>query len=284
MEQTFLASTGTPFGDQDYKFLCKRVEQRFRIRLSDYKPDQMSRRVSALARQIGCKSFANYVALIEQDRNALEAFLNLMTINVTEFFRNSSLFDELANEILPMTVPARAGEAFSVWSAGCSNGAEAYTLAMILQERLGDKPYKIKGTDIDLAMIARASSPNFTAQELAGVRADRRDKFFSSPDDLTYVPKLMLRKNCHFFRHDLLADPYPNAEHDLILCRNVVIYFNDDAKERIYEGFFRALKPGGVLFVGGTERIGSAGKIGFESLRPFFYRKPALAAAVRRAA
>ena len=283
MEPNTISITGPNFAEQDYRFFCKRVELRFRIRLSDYKPEQMMRRVSALARQNGCPSFITYVGLLERDRAALEGFLDLMTINVTEFFRNGNVFDEFATKILPVIKSSRTGESFTAWSAGCSNGAEAYSLAMILQERMADRPYRIKGTDIDLSIIAKAGSPAFTGAELGGVSAERRAKFFSSPDDQTFMPKLLLRKNVHFTRHDLLADPFPNQEYDLILCRNVVIYFNDDAKERIYEGFFRALKPGGVLFVGGTERIATASKIGYECIQPFFYQKP-VAAAVRRAA
>lgn len=280
MESNTFSIGGPPFGDSDYKFLCQRAELRFRIKLSDYKPDQMCRRVASLAKQIGCTSFVTYVALLEKDQTALSQFLDLMTINVTEFFRNTSLFNELAEQILPL-LPT---DSFSAWSAGCSNGAEAYTLAMILQERLGEKPFRIKGTDIDLTIIARAGAPAFTAAELAGVSEERRTKFFSSPDDRTYMPKLSLRRNVSFTRHDLLGDLYPPNEYDLILCRNVLIYFNDDAKDRIYEGFFKALKPGGVLFVGGTERIPMPGKIGYESIRPFFYRKPAAVGALRKAA
>lgn len=283
MESKSFSITGTPFAEQDYRFFCKRVELRFRIRLSDYKPEQMMRRVAAIARQNNCPSFIAYVGLLERDRTALEAFLDLMTINVTEFFRNGNVFEEFSEKILPLLNNARPGETFSAWSAGCSNGAEAYSLAMILQAKFGDKPYRIKGTDIDLSIIAKAGSPAFTSAELAGVTLDRRAKFFSSPDDQTFMPKLILRKNIHFTRHDLLSDAFPNQEYDLILCRNVVIYFNDDAKERIYEGFFRALKPGGILFVGGTERIATAAKIGYETLRPFFYQKPALVD-LRRAA
>ncbi|HTQ09609.1 MAG TPA: protein-glutamate O-methyltransferase CheR [Fimbriimonadaceae bacterium] len=275
---------GVPFGEPDYRFLCQKVEQRFRIKLSDYKPEQMSRRIATLAKQLGCPSFAAYVGLLERDQIALTQFFDLMTINVTEFFRNSSLFEELIGKILPLIPSPAPGETFAAWSAGCSNGAEAFTVAMLLQEAFGDKPFRIKGTDIDLTMIAKASSPSFTAAELSGVSASRLDRFFSSPDEKSYVPKIQLRRNVHFARHDLLADPYPPQEYDLILCRNVVIYFNDDAKERIYEGFYKALKPGGVLFVGGTERIATAPRIGFELIRPFFYSKPAASAGLKRAA
>jgi chemotaxis protein methyltransferase CheR len=119
---------------------------------------------------------------------------------------------------------------------------------------------------------------------MAGVTKERRDAHFSSPDDKNFLPKLQLRRNVQFARHDQLSDAYPVGQYDLILCRNVVIYFNDVAKERIYEGFTTALKPGGILFVGGTERIATAQKLGLEMIQPFFYQKPARAGILKRAA
>jgi chemotaxis protein methyltransferase CheR len=254
--------------------LCQRIEARYGIHLGDYKPEQMSRRIASLARHVGSTSFLAYVSLLERDGKALEAFFDLMTINVTELFRNTSLFEDLAKKILPKIPPPTLAVPFSVWSAGCSYGAEAYTLAIILSEAFGDKPFRIRGTDIDLVMLAKANMPSFTAADMAGVSAERRETYFSSPDDKNYVPKLQIRRNVQFARHDLLSDAYPKAQYDLILCRNVVIYFNDDAKERIYAGFTEALKPGGVLFVGGTERIATAQKLGLEIVQPFFYQKP----------
>lgn len=275
--------SGAPYGEADYKFFCQRIESRFRIRLNDYKPEQMSRRVASLSKHLGCASFAAYALSIERDAAALSEFLDLMTINVTELFRNASLFEDLATKMLPRS-PAFTSGGFTAWSAGCSYGAEAYTLAIVLREAFGERPFKIRGTDIDLTMLAKANAPCFSEADMVQVSRQRRDAHFSSPDERTYLPKIHLKRSIEFGRHDLLADVYPAAQYDLILCRNVVIYFNDDAKERIYEGFFHALKPGGILFVGGTERIATATRIGYEMLQPFFYQKPAAVQQLRRAA
>lgn len=267
------AFAGTGFGTQDYNLFCQRVQTRFRIKLGDYKPEQMSRRIASLAKQVGCPSFIAYFQMIEASPFALDQFLDLMTINVTELFRNPSLFEQLTKHIIASQA-FKEGSAYSVWSAGSSYGAEAYTMAVILEEIMSGKPYRIKGTDIDLAILAKANSPSFTEADMAGVSRTRREAFFNSPDDCTYLPKLAIRKNVMFTRHDLLADDFPVAQYDLILCRNVVIYFTDEAKERIYNGFYQALKPGGILFVGGTERIATSTKIGYETVEPFVYRKP----------
>jgi chemotaxis protein methyltransferase CheR len=276
-------SASSPFGNQDYAVFCQKVEDRFRIKLGDYKPEQMSRRVSSLARQLGCPSFFAYFGLIEKDAHALDQFLDLMTINVTELFRNPLLFQQLADRIAA-SQGTRDGSAYSVWSAGCSYGAEAYTMAIILEEILGGRPYRVRGTDVDLAILAKANSPSFTEADMANVSKARREAHFNTPDGTTYLPKLALRRNVTFTRHDLLSGEYMPSQYDLILCRNVVIYFTDEAKERIYEGFFQSLKPGGILFVGGTERIATASKIGFETVEPFVYRRPATVGVMKKAA
>ncbi len=122
-------------------------------------------------------------------------------------------------------------------------------------------------------MIARAERPCFNAADMLNISPARRQTHFHELDG-SFQPKINLRNMTRFGPHDLLGDNYPKSEYDLILCRNVVIYFTDDAKERIYRGFYQALKPGGILFVGGTERLSDHRAIGFDLIRPFFYRKP----------
>lgn len=248
-----------------------------RIRLTDYKVDQMLRRVSQMAKQGGCNSFVEYFVAMQKDPQLLKGFLDQMTINVTELMRNKELFADLQKTLLPELVESRKGARLDVWSAGCSYGAEAYTVAMLINELTPVPQYHIKGTDLDLSVLARANSATFNGMDMAGVDPERRKKFFMSIDDNTFMPMPNLRRSVVFEKHDLLADTYPTNAFDLILCRNVVIYFTDEAKARIYQGFYQALRPGGILFVGGTERLGDLGPPGLKLLRPFFYRaiKPA---------
>jgi len=262
-----------PFGEADFAGFQQRIAARTGLRLSEYKSDQMCRRLAALAAKSGCASFAAYAALVERDPARLAEFRDRMTINVTELLRNPDRFEELRTNVLPGLLAQRKAAPLSVWSAGCSYGAEAYTLAMLLHEASPAVPHRIKGTDIDLAILAKADRPSFSAADMVNISPARRQAHFHEARD-AFQPKAHLRTRVLFGPHDLLAGPYPRAEYDLILCRNVVIYFNDDAKERIYRGFHAALRPGGVLFVGGTERLSDHKTIGFELLRPFFYRKP----------
>jgi chemotaxis protein methyltransferase CheR len=262
------------FGDSDYQAFQQRVQSRLGVRLADYKSDQMRRRVGMMAQQAGCASFMAYFAAMERDAALLAAFLDKMTINVTELLRNPERFADLARAVLPDLLARRGRTPLSVWSAGCSYGAEAYTMAMLLHELSPTAGHRIKGTDIDLVILARASSARFSDADMANISPARRRAHFTPVIAGQFTPAAHLRKAVQFGKHDLLGDPYPREQYDLILCRNVVIYFTEEAKERIYRGFFQALRPGGVLFVGGTERLTDHRAIGYELVLPFFYRKP----------
>ena len=266
----------TAFGDNDYAWFSAKVQAKFNVRLGDYKPEQMKRRLTTLAERCGAHSFVAYFALLEQDRDKLSQFLDEMTINVTELLRNPALFDTLMNDVLSSRFPRRDGGEFRAWSAGCSYGAEAYTLAMLLHEAARGSKFRIRGTDVDLTVLARAGNPVFTKEDMANIAEERRKRHFFSPDGSTFMPQNHLKAAVEFGHHDLLGNNYPPAHYDLILCRNVLIYFTDDAKERIYQNLSRALRPGGVLFVGGSERLSDHAKAGLDFVRPFFYEKPSV--------
>ena len=244
----------------------------------------MRRRLQTLAEAHRHSSFTDFFRRIQACSTLRQAFLDTMTINVTEMLRNPERFEELARDLLPPLLAGRGAQPFSVWSAGCSYGAEAYSLALLLHEREPDGAHRICGTDVDEAVLSRAAAACFAAADMAQVSPDRRQAHFADEGDSTpggagpFVPRFRplphLRARVRFRRHDLLRDPYPRAEHHLIVCRNVLIYFTEDAKERIARGFWEALKPGGLLFVGGTERLPDHQALGFELIRPFFYCKP----------
>lgn len=264
---------GPGFGDTQYTDFQRRIETKTGIKLVDYKPDQMRRRVSMMALRAGYESYGDYFAAMDRDGALLSTFLDKMTINVSELLRNPPRFDDLMRTVLPKHLADSRRPYLNIWSAGCSYGAEAYTLAMLMHERDSHSGDKILGTDIDVEILKRARDPHFTAADMANISVERRLSHFKPVGD-KWTVQPHLRSRVSFARHDLLADPYPRAEYDLILCRNVVIYFTDVAKERIYRGFYEALTPGGILFVGGTERLADHRAIGFELVMPFFYRKP----------
>jgi chemotaxis protein methyltransferase CheR len=264
---------GPGFGDAQYADFQRKIEAKTGIKLVDYKPEQMRRRVSMMALRAGFESYTDYYAAMERDQAVLTAFLDKMTINVSELLRNPPRFDDLMQRILPKVLNDRQVSSLNIWSAGCSYGAEAYTLAMLMHQRDPHAGDKILGTDIDVEILRRARDPQFSAADMTNISPERRAAHFQQIGDKWTVQQ-HLRSRVSFARHDLLSDPYPRNEYDLILCRNVVIYFTDVAKERIYRGFYEALNPGGILFVGGTERLADHRAIGFELVIPFFYRKP----------
>lgn len=274
------------FSDVDYVAFGQKIFTSIGIRLAEYKPDQMRRRIAMIAKQMGCTSFLAYYVTISKDNALMKAFLDHITINVTEMMRNDDLFRDLATSVLPELVASRKGLNLSIWSAGCSYGAEAYTVAMLLNEMSSVPTYSIRGTDLDMSILSRANSATFHKLDMGKVPPALRQKYFMELDANTYMPVPNLRRNISFTQHDLLGEDYPIETYDLILCRNVTIYFTDEAKDRINAKFQRALRPNGVLFVGGTERISDAEAMGFKSIRPFFYRaeKKSTAPALKLAA
>ncbi len=257
----------------DYERFCGGVRSLTKIDLSQYRRAQMERRLRTFARRSGHDDLDSYLAVLKRDVSARAAFLDHMTINVSELFRNPERFLELEKQYIPELLAAAPSRGLRVWSAGCSYGAEPYTLGVLLREAAPRATHELVATDIDETILARARDGVFTEQDLANVSPERRSKWFEKLPDGGWQAVRELRSAVKFSRLDLLADPFPK-QRDLILCRNVVIYFNDDAKEKIYERFFESLRPGGVLFIGSTERVNDSGRLGWERPGTFFYRRP----------
>lgn len=246
-----------------------KVQRRTGLDLRNYRQEQMQRRILGLvdARKLG--DLETLGVLVEQDADEARRVINRLAINVSELYRNPEKWVELETSVLPLIY--RKNQGLRCWSAGCSYGAEALTLASILHRKFpGD--HQILGTDIDESAIGQARLGFFTPNDVRAVPADvLRSDFISTDGGWQARPEL--RRMVTFRAGNLLADRFaPNF--DLILCRNVVIYFNDSAKLTLYQRFFQALRPGGFLFTGSTERIPDARKIGYESPLPFFYQKP----------
>ncbi len=265
-----MRATVTLDEDLDYRIFVKRVAEKMGVDLSCYKRKQMERRLRSLARQYGASTFQQFYARLAADSEALEQFRKRITINVSELFRNPEKFEELRADILPGLVSGT--RRLKVWSAGCSYGAEAYSIAILAREMsLGKEAVSILGTDIDGEMLERAREGTFLETDMKNVLPLRRRRFFVSEGG-GYRIRPEIHEMVEFRHHDLLRDEFERGFH-LILCRNVVIYFTDEAKDRLYRKFFESLAPGGVVFIGSTERIFETEAIDFEHLGAFFYRK-----------
>lgn len=256
--------------EKDWELFKTKFNAKSSINLNDYKPAQMQRRINNLMARYGVSTYVDFFYLLDKDAKMYKEFVDYMTINVTEFFRTPEKFLELETKVLPALLAQ--SPKLNIWSAGCSVGAEPYSLAMILKDMTPNTRHRILATDLDVEMLAKAKSGVYTNTEFKNISTGRASTYFKQVGT-TYVIDEEIRSRVEFKRHNLLLDKFDSG-FDLILCRNVVIYFTEEAKDGLYRRFLNALKPGGVLFVGGTEAILNFRDIGFNQYLPFFYRKP----------
>jgi chemotaxis protein methyltransferase CheR len=255
----------------EYNYIKRKILILTGVDLNGYKSSQMQRRLDTFLQRSSCPTWQNYFAGIANNPAAIRKLRDYLTINVSSFFRDVKKFDYLREKILPELLSHRS--TLRVWSAGCSRGHEPYSLAMMLAEAIGPKgPHYILATDLDHSALAwaQAGGPYLT-DEVASVPSLWLQRYFNLRPDGYYVNEA-LRRRITFREHNLLHDPSDQG-FDLIVCRNVVIYFTGEAKDQIYSSFYQSLRPGGILFVGGTEIVSQASDIGFEPVGISFYQR-----------
>ena len=253
-----------------YDRMARAVRSLVGIDLSQYKPAQVWRRVNGFATARGLPDADALVAKAHQDAVLRQAFLDMLTINVSEFFRNAEAWDALVAQYLK---PMLLGQlSVRIWSAGCSLGYEPFTIAMLAREIAPHTPVHILATDLDETILSRARKALYTEAQMAGVSPSRRARFFRKVDN-GWEAGPEIQAPITWRRHDLLRDPYERP-FDLICCRNVVIYFTEQAKSDLYRRFCEVLRPGGVLFLGATESIPNARSAGLLPSGLTFYKRP----------
>ena len=255
----------------NYEWFKAEILKLTKIDLNFYKEKQMRRRIDTLVTKNGVNSYEDYVALIKRDKALFEQFVNFLTINVSEFYRNTDQWKLMDENVIPKIL-ANNNRQIKIWSAACSTGDEPYSLAMAFSKHVPLSNIKILATDIDKQVIQHAQVGLYNAKSIAGVPEDMKKKYFTQVGS-SYKIADEIKKCVEFKEHNLLKDIYPK-DFDLILCRNVVIYFTDEAKDMIYQKFFESLKKKGVLFIGSTEQISNYKDIGFERLSSFYFQKP----------
>lgn len=257
--------------EKDWASFKQKLKAKTEIDLDLYKEAQMKRRVEGYVRKKGGDSCAAYFDSICNNKSEFDPFIEHLTINVSEFFRNSDKFLQLEKEVIPYLL--EKSPRLNVWSAGCSIGAEPYSLAMILKEITPGKQHRILATDLDIEILAKAKRGVYAPNEIQSMTKERVARYFTQNTDGTYAVNNEIKRLIEFKRHNLLKDRFESG-FDLILCRNVVIYFTEEAKFELYTNFFKSLKPGGILFVGGTESVINSRQIGYTTYKPFFYQRP----------
>ena len=220
-------------------------------------------------RSVNSPGYGKFLELLNNDREIYRRFLDHLTINVSEFFRNNQQWQVLEKEIMPMLINERSG--LKIWSAGCSTGEEAYSLAIMCREKGIHLHDRILATDLDQEVLAKAQQGLYSIKAVEGIPQPLRERYFRREDNQYRVVD-EIRRMVRFERHDLLRDWF-TPDQDLILCRNVVIYFTEETKQNLYKKFTAALRPAGVIFIGSTEQIFQSRELGLKTIATFFYRK-----------
>jgi chemotaxis protein methyltransferase CheR len=257
---------------ENYEKFKKDVLTLTKIDLNSYKEKQMKRRIDTLIGKTKAASYDQYVSLLKTDKSVLEQFVNFLTINVSEFYRNPDQWQILDRKVFPELIK-KFGKNLKIWSAACSTGDEPYSLVMALSKHIPLNQIHIIATDIDKQVLEKARVGLYNEKSIANVPDDLKKKYFNKIG-ASYQISDDIKKRVEFKEHNLLRDPYPSGC-DMIVCRNVVIYFTDDAKQEIYIKFNQALKNEGILFIGSTEQIMNYKDLNYERSSSFFFIKGA---------
>lgn len=240
------------------------------IDLNAYKEKQMRRRIDTLIGKCKLNDYDEYVKLIKQDKDKFDQFVNFLTINVSEFYRNPEQWQFLDKEVFPMLIQT-FGKNLKIWSAACSTGDEPYSLVMALSRHVPLSQIHIIATDIDKQVLDKARLGIYNEKSIASVPEDLKKKYFTQVGS-SYKIADEIKRCVEFKEHNLLKDPYP-TDCNLIVCRNVVIYFTEEAKDEIYRKFNASLKKDGVLFIGSTEQIMNYKDLNYRRNQSFFFQK-----------
>lgn len=255
----------------DYEYLKKAVYDLTKIDLNAYKERQMKRRIDTLISKHAIVGYDNFVKALKTDKGLFDEFVNYLTINVSEFYRNPDQWKWMDQYVIPELI-AKFGNNIKVWSAACSTGDEPYSLVMALSRHIPLKQIKVYATDIDKNVLEKAKTGLYSEKSIVNVPEDLKKKYFTKIGP-SYQISEEIKGRVEFKQHNLLKDLYP-TNCNLVVCRNVLIYFTEEAKDQVYRKFYQTLVPGGILFIGSTEQIINHKEIGYERKNSFFYEKP----------
>ncbi|MGH2906647.1 MAG: CheR family methyltransferase [Solirubrobacterales bacterium] len=261
-----------PLPPGDFENFCKGVKELLGVDLSLYKRNQMERRARGLASRNNVETLTEYLKLLKTDSVQLDKFMERMTITVSQLWRNTDIFESLEQLILPELNEKAGVRRLQMWSAGCSYGAEPYTLAAVCLEnkhKLSRIP-AIKGTDINPRMIEQAKHGWFTDEDARDAPPNLLSKYFERGTG-GWMAKPELKQLIRFKVEDLFASKTDAM--DLIFFRNVAIHFEREKRDQVHRILADALIPGGMLVLGSTEMIVNPRELNLERVRPFVFRK-----------
>jgi len=250
------------FTQHDFEFIRNLVGERTGIVLSEHKVDMVYGRLARRLRQLNIKSFEDYLTRLKQDGDQeLVEFTNALTTNLTAFFREPHHFDFLANSGIPTLAKNRPDKRLRIWSAGCSTGEEPYTIAITLHEALPlirNWDVKILATDLDSNVVSRAKEGVYNKERVNGISKQRLDRWFrqgrgSNEGKVRVLPDL--QRLITFKQLNLMHEWPMQGRFDVIICRNVVIYFSKETQRELFDRYADILADDGYLIVGHSESL-----------------------------
>ena len=246
--------------DRDFKDIANLVYNACGIVLGDHKREMVYSRLARRVRALKLNDFKAYLAYLDTHKDQeFDAFINAITTNLTSFFREVHHFEFIKSELIPNLIKANKDtKRIRIWSAGCSTGEEPYSLAMTLNNAFPSNwDVKILATDLDSNVLEKAQKGVYTAANVNGLDATHLKRWFlKSKDGEHYKVKDKLRERISFKRLNLLQDWPMKGPFDLILCRNVVIYFDKETKDHLFKRYANILSDHGYLFLGHSESMG----------------------------
>ena len=268
--------------ERAFRALTEKITQARGVSCDAYKDRCLKRRIAVRMRARGVHSFTDYSRLLDADGHEYDRLLDALTINVTKFFRNAETWIALA-PFLAERWQARSG-AVAVWSAGCASGEEPYTIAAALAETArttGTSEWlpraSVLATDIDRVSLERATAARYPAGAFSETPAEVLRRWIAPPAaDGSRAPVDAVRSLVKIQRHDLTTGRSPGGPFDLVVCRNVVIYFDRETQERLFQLFATTLRPEGLLLLGKVETLLGPARdlLRMENPRERIYRRP----------
>ena len=250
--------------DEEFESLLAFIRDERGFDFTGYKRPSLQRRISKRMQDLGVDDFAEYERRLKDDDGEFVRLFDTILINVTSFFRDEVAWDVLGEQILPTLLETKdPAEPIRVWSTGCASGEEAYTLAIVLAEALGEEAFrarvKIYATDVDEDALAQGRHAAYAPKAVEPVPDELRNKYFERVNS-SFVFRAELRRSVIFGRHDLINDP-PISRVDLLVSRNTLMYFDSDTQDQILHNFHFALRDHGVLFLGKAEAIANRSQL-----------------------
>ena len=247
--------------DKDFRYICQFVYDATGIVLDERKREMVYRRLMRRTRDTRLGSFKEYLNFLDSNEEELPNFINAITTNLTSFFRENHHFEFMKNEFVPALLKSKQPQRLRIWSAGCSTGEEAYSIAITLKEsmdkHLNSWDTKILATDLDSDVVATGKAGIYKADRIEGLDKNRVKRWFKKHPQNGLVKTANELGELITFKQLNLLEPWPmKGPFDIIFCRNVVIYFDKPTQQNLFQHYHDLLKPGGYLIIGHSEGLG----------------------------